>query len=158
MIGGDGNDNYEVDDAGDIVSETDANAGTGGYDSVHSYLNSYTLTDNVENGRVASNGTANLTGNSLNNVLYAGAGDNILDGSTGNDTAAYSYATAGVNVELSIAGAQATGGSGWDTVTGIENLTGSNYNDRLIGNSEANVLSGGVLATTYSMAEQAPIT
>jgi Ca2+-binding RTX toxin-like protein len=143
MIGGSGSDNYYVDDTGDVVSETDANSGTGGSDVVHSYLSSYTLTDNVENGRIASAGAADLTGNSLNNSLYAGASDNILDGSTGNDTAAYSYATAGVNVELSITTAQATGGSGWDTLTSIENLTGSNYNDRLIGNSEANVLTGG---------------
>ena len=39
--------------------------------------------------------------------------------------------------------AQATGGSGSDTLIAIENLTGSNYNDRLTGNAAANLLSGG---------------
>jgi Tol biopolymer transport system component len=41
------------------------------------------ISANVENGRLLSNGAANLTGNSLNNVLYAGVGNNVLNGSTG---------------------------------------------------------------------------
>ncbi|MER2626065.1 MAG: M10 family metallopeptidase C-terminal domain-containing protein, partial [Accumulibacter sp.] len=36
------------------------------------------------------------------------------------------------------------GGSGSDTLIGIENLTGSNNNDTLTGNSLANVLTGGL--------------
>jgi hypothetical protein len=49
---------------------------------VNSYLTAYTLGANVENGRILATGTANLTGNTLNNVLYAGVGDNLLDGSS----------------------------------------------------------------------------
>jgi serralysin len=37
--------------------------------------------------------------------------------------------------------AQATGGSGSDTLTSIENLIGSAYADKLTGNSGANSLS-----------------
>ncbi|MFM2120507.1 MAG: hypothetical protein RL722_1975, partial [Pseudomonadota bacterium] len=43
-----------------------------------------------------------------------------------------------------IVGAQATGGSGSDSLVGIENLTGSSFNDTLSGNTAANVLDGGV--------------
>jgi Ca2+-binding RTX toxin-like protein len=50
---------------------------------------------NVENGRILATGAANLTGNSLNNVLYAGAGNNVLDGSTGTDTVSYAYGVTG---------------------------------------------------------------
>jgi hypothetical protein len=50
---------------------------------VYSYLSSYTLGTNVENGRILATGAANLTGNSLANVLYAGVGNNVLNGSTG---------------------------------------------------------------------------
>ncbi len=32
------------------------------------------------------------TGNALSNVLYAGAGDNVLDGLGGNDWVSYAYA------------------------------------------------------------------
>jgi Ca2+-binding RTX toxin-like protein len=42
-----------------------------------------------------------------------------------------------------LATAQATGGSGSDTLISIENLTGSNYNDRLTGTTGANSLNGG---------------
>ncbi|HSX86866.1 MAG TPA: type I secretion C-terminal target domain-containing protein, partial [Pseudomonas sp.] len=61
----------------------------------------------------------------------------------GSDTAAYSYAASAVTVNLATTSAQATGGSGSDTLLNIENLTGSKYNDELTGNSAANTLSGG---------------
>jgi Ca2+-binding RTX toxin-like protein len=113
---------------------------------VFSYLSNYTLGANVENGRIISTAAANLTGNGLKNVLYAGVGNNLLDGGTGTDTVSYAYGvsgTTGVTVSLALAGAQATGSSGSDTLVGIENLTGSAYADRLTGNSAANKLDGG---------------
>jgi Ca2+-binding RTX toxin-like protein len=39
-------------------------------------------------------------------------------------------------------GAQNTG-AGTDTLSGIENLTGSSYNDILTGDANANTISGG---------------
>jgi Ca2+-binding RTX toxin-like protein len=146
MIGGDGSDTYYVRDVGDLVSETNATASTGGTDLVYSYLSSYTLGTNVENGRILATGVANLTGNTLNNILYAGVGNNVLDGGTGIDTVSYAYGvtgTTGVTVSLALTTAQATGGSSSDTLLGIENLTGSTYADRLTGNSGANVINGG---------------
>ncbi|WP_085725525.1 S-layer family protein [Pseudomonas sp. R37(2017)] len=143
MIGGDGSDLYYVDNIGDVVIETNASVGTGGKDTVYSFLSAYTLGANVEQGRLLSTGAANLTGNSLNNTLYAGVGNNVLNGSTGIDSASYLYATSAVAVSLAVTTAQATGGSGADTLLAIENLTGSNYNDRLTGNAAANLLSGG---------------
>jgi Ca2+-binding RTX toxin-like protein len=146
MIGGDGSDTYYVRDVGDSVSETNANLATGGADTVSSTLSTYTLGANVENGRILATGIANLTANSLNNVLYAGVGDNVLNGSTGTDTVSYAYGvtgTTGVTVNLSSTTAQATGGSGIDTLISIENLAGSNFNDSLTGNSAVNVLDGG---------------
>jgi Ca2+-binding RTX toxin-like protein len=59
MIGGDGSDLYVVDNVLDVISETNANPVTGGTDTVYSYLASYTLGNNVENGRVVLGGPAN---------------------------------------------------------------------------------------------------
>jgi Ca2+-binding RTX toxin-like protein len=143
MTGGDGSDTYYVDNIGDKVIETNAVASTGGTDIVYSYLSAYTLGANVENGRILSSGTASLTGNSLGNLLYAGAGNNVLDGAAGTDTVSYQYATAGVTVSLASTIAQVTGGSGSDTLKNIENLTGSNYADKLTGNAGSNTLTGG---------------
>ncbi|MEF8756318.1 MAG: hypothetical protein V5B60_20670 [Accumulibacter sp.] len=144
LLGGDGSDLYYVDHAGDSVAENNANPASGGTDQVYSFLSAYTLTAHVECGRVLSSGAANLTGNDLDNLLYAGSGSNVVEGADGNDTVSYLYGgPIGVSVSLAIAGAQATGGSGSDTLIAIENLTGSSYDDTLVGDGNANRLEGG---------------
>ncbi|MES3025321.1 MAG: calcium-binding protein, partial [Pseudomonadota bacterium] len=143
MSGGDGADTYHVREAGDVVAETNASAGGAETDLVASYLATYTLGANVENGRVMSAAAANLVGNSLDNILYAGSGDNVLLGAGGIDTASYADAAAGVTVSLAASGAQATGGSGSDTLAGVENLVGTAFADALTGSSGANALTGG---------------
>ncbi len=81
LVGGLGNDIYVVDNASDVVIE-DAGAGT---DSVRTTLASYTLGANVEN--LISTGAGNFSGggNTLNNILISGAGDDLLNGGTGAD-------------------------------------------------------------------------
>ncbi|MBL8399308.1 MAG: hypothetical protein JNL84_14390, partial [Candidatus Accumulibacter sp.] len=90
MRGGDGNDCYVVDSSTDLVDES-TSITTGGIDTVYSYV-SYTLGANVENLRIFDSIAVNGTGNALDNVLYAGAGDNELDGGAGIDTLSYTYA------------------------------------------------------------------
>jgi Ca2+-binding RTX toxin-like protein len=143
LVGGDGSDIYIVDNVGDVVSETNAVAATGGTDSVYTTLASYILGANVENLRLMATTAANGTGNTLNNTLFAGAGNNILHGSDGIDTASYAFAASGVIASLAVSTAQATGGSGSDTLLAFENLAGSNFNDTLTGNAAANTLTGG---------------
>ncbi|MNV07047.1 Bifunctional hemolysin/adenylate cyclase precursor [compost metagenome] len=138
MKGGAGDDTYYADNASDVVTEL-ANEGT---DTVISTL-THTLAVNVENLRLNATGAINGTGNTLDNVLYAGAGNNTLNGLGGSDAASYLYAGSAVTVSLASTSAQATGGSGSDTLQNIENLTGSSFNDTLTGSSVANVLDGG---------------
>jgi Ca2+-binding RTX toxin-like protein len=69
-------------------------------------------------------------------------GDDILDGGSQVDTVSYAEATAGVTVDLTVAGPQATG-EGTDTLVGIENLTGSAFADTLKGDAGSNYLRGG---------------
>jgi Ca2+-binding RTX toxin-like protein len=64
-----------------------------------------------------------------------------MSGGSQTDTVSYAGAVGAVTVAL-IAGAQATGGAGSDTISGVENLTGSNHGDTLTGNSGVNVLTG----------------
>jgi Ca2+-binding RTX toxin-like protein len=145
MSGGDGADHYHVREAGDVVVETNATVGAAETDLVHSYVAAYTLGANVEQARVMINTASNLTGNAMDNMLWAGFGANVLDGATGIDTVSYADgATSGVTVSLAAAGVQATGGSGSDTLTGIEHLVGSAFADKLTGNSGANALTGGL--------------
>jgi Ca2+-binding RTX toxin-like protein len=143
LIGGAGNDTYVVDVAGDVVTEL-ANEGT---DIVYAYV-SHTLAANVENIRLHTTGNIDATGNALNNILYAGDGNNVLNGGDGIDTVSYAYAASAVTASLAITTAQATGGSGSDTILNVESLVGSNFNDKLTGNTAANSLNGGAGADT----------
>ncbi|HEX5624146.1 MAG TPA: VCBS domain-containing protein, partial [Sulfuricurvum sp.] len=77
-----------------------------------------------------------------NDTLMGGAGNDTLIGGTETDTASYINASSGVMVNL--AAGTATGGDGSDTLADIENVIGSNYNDNITGNGDANVLSGGL--------------
>jgi Ca2+-binding RTX toxin-like protein len=138
LLGGTGNDSYWIDAAGDVVTEATGE----GTDTVLSYLASNTLGANIENLELLASG-ASGTGNTLDNVIVAGSGNNILDGRTGIDTVSYRNASGAVTVSLEYATAQATGASGSDTIVNFENLTGSSYADTLNGNGLVNVLDGG---------------
>ncbi|WP_448693383.1 retention module-containing protein [Pseudomonas rhizophila] len=92
----------------------------------------------------AGSGNNVLHGEAGNDLLYSGAGNDLLDGGTGNDTASYAHASAGVTVNLGLLAAQNTVGAGIDTLAGIENLVGSNFNDTLIGDSASNRINGGL--------------
>jgi Ca2+-binding RTX toxin-like protein len=141
LVGGGGNDTYLVDRADDSIAE-----GTnGGVDTVIASVGfSIAALPAVENLRLNTIAAANATGNALANVLYAGAGANVLAGGSGADTASYRYAGAAVTVNLGLAGQQNTGGSGSDTLVSIERLNGSDYNDTLVGNAGANRFDGGL--------------
>ena len=140
MSGGAGNDSYYLRESGDVIVEN-ASEGT---DLVHAYV-STTLGANVENGRIYN--TFNITGNSLSNTLYASSGNNVISGGTGTeaDTVSYLYGVSGstgVTITLGTSGAQATGGSGSDTLVNIEKLYGSNYADKLTGSGSGNTFYG----------------
>jgi Ca2+-binding RTX toxin-like protein len=99
-----------------------------------------TWTDDTISGLA---GNDKLTGGAGNDTLDGGAGNDTLTGSEGSDTASYASATAAVTVSLAITKAQNTKGAGTDTLSTIENLTGSSFNDVLTGSSAANVITGG---------------
>lgn len=66
-----------------------------------------------------------------------------LNGGSGSDTVSYQLATMAVSASLAARGAQLQGGLFDDDVfDSIENLTGTHYDDTLIGDGEANVLKG----------------
>ncbi len=86
-------------------------------------------------------GNDTLDGGDGDDLLNGGIGDDVLIGGAGNDTATYADAAVGVTVSLAITAAQATG-VGSDTLSGIENLIGSSFDDSLTGDAGANRLEG----------------
>ncbi len=104
-----------------------------------------------------TNNTSSIVadGGEGNDFLQGTFGNDILNGGNGNDTAsfvtAYSTTAAGLSVDLNIQGAaQNTMVAGMDTLIGIENLIGSQYNDTLIGDANANIIEGGLGNDTLS--------
>jgi len=86
-------------------------------------------------------GNDQLTGGAGNDILRGGAGADTLNGGNGNDTASYADSAGAVTVNLATASA-AGGDAEGDTITGIENLVGSNLDDTLTGDLGPNVLTG----------------
>jgi Ca2+-binding RTX toxin-like protein len=94
---------------------------------------------------VLNGGSGNdiISGGAANDTLIGGAGNDTMDGGSGVDVADYSEATTRVTVDLAFSGPQNTGnGTGFDTLSNIENLTGGRLTDRLSGNGLDNVLKG----------------
>ena len=78
-----------------------------------------------------------------NDTFFGGGGNDKFYGGDGRDTADYSEAASGVVVSLETGQASNDGDGGSDTMEGIENVTGSPYNDTITGDSNANVIKGG---------------
>ena len=165
MAGGAGDDTYVVDSPSDLVNE-DPN---GGVDQVISSVTITTLSQNVE-VLTLKKGNINGTGNALDNVIIGSTSNNILSGGDGADTLiggmgndtffgetaasqgddadtiSYGGAKKGVVFSLvnTLAG-QKTGGAGTDRIydiSGIENLTGTSFNDILSGSTIGNLIHG----------------
>ncbi len=158
LNGGDGNDSYYVDQAGDVVTETNAVLATGGSDTVYASLN-YTLGNNVENlvlqgtaYKGIGNALANkLTGNAADNWLDGGAGADTMAGGAGNDT--YVLAAGDVISEAAGGGVDTvrTALSGHTLGANIENgvmlasaasMAGNALANRIVGNMANNTISG----------------
>lgn len=126
--------------AGDLTNETingsafaDTIGGLGGNDTINGLAGNDTL-----NG---GSGNDILNGGDNDDILIGGLGNDTLVGGNGIDTADYSGAGAGVTVSL--ATGNATGGAGTDTLSGVENVTGTSFNDRIDGDGAANTIRGG---------------
>ena len=141
LRGGLGDDTYVANQTGDrILEEADA-----GIDTVLSFAKTFKLGANVENGRIMSEGRAHMNGNALDNVVYAGTGNNVMNGGAGTDTVSFEFGVtgdAGVRVDLASPAVADTGGSGRDKVHNFENVIGSANADWLGGDDGDNMLQG----------------
>jgi Ca2+-binding RTX toxin-like protein len=75
-------------------------------------------------------------------VIFGGAGADFIDGGTGTDTARYDDSSAGVSVFLTT-GEGFGGTAEGDSLTSIEDLVGSDYDDYLVGTTGSNSFHGG---------------
>lgn len=93
--------------------------------------------DDVLNG---GTGTNHVNGGAGNDYIFAGGGNDTVVGGAGYDTIDFANATNGVHVNLN---AHTATGFGSDTISGVEAVRGSAFNDVLIGDKGNNALDGG---------------
>jgi Ca2+-binding RTX toxin-like protein len=154
FIGGSGNDTLTgstppdalFGDAGEdeLTGGNGADLMRGGADN--DLLNGGLAADGLDGGP----GNDRLSGGDGNDVLENSAGNDLLDGGGDvtigqvGDRVQHEQMTpaGGVTLDLAVAGPQATGGAGTDTLVDIEDLGGTGFDDVLRGDGDDNVLDG----------------
>jgi Ca2+-binding RTX toxin-like protein len=107
--------------------------------------------NNAINGLYGQGGNDFIQGRGGSDVIEGGDGDDWLDGGAGadninggngaNDIAAYGGSASAVSLDLQ-AGTYSGGDATSDTLSNVEGLSGSEFNDTLSGNASANRLFG----------------
>ncbi|MGO4727983.1 MULTISPECIES: calcium-binding protein [unclassified Inquilinus] len=127
LFGGAGDDNLDGGDDNDVLQ------GAAGIDTLAGGAGADTL--------YGGDGDDTLDGGDGNDVLIGGAGIDGLTGGAGIDTAYYAASASAVTVDLA-AGTGLGGDAQGDTLTGVEQVVGSAFNDVLRGDAGANTLWG----------------
>jgi Ca2+-binding RTX toxin-like protein len=128
--GTDGNDVKDGTDDSDLMN------GFGGDDELHGKGGNDNINGDARNDRLFGDDGNDL----LDGGLQEGDDSDLLDGGNGIDTASYAQVQDGVDVNLAQGIAQ--GGGNLDELVSIENLTGTNFADKLVGNGAANFIQG----------------
>ena len=119
----------------DVLEGTEADDtidGLAGNDEISGFAGNDTL--------IGGAGNDTLTGGTGDDALLGGGGTDVINGGDGVDT--NSFEDIGLGVEASINNGTATYGMVTETFTNIENLTGTDFDDRLGGDAGDNVLIG----------------
>jgi Ca2+-binding RTX toxin-like protein len=134
MQGGDGNDYYFIDDAKDVVTESNKNGHLGGDDTIESTI-SYILDKNIENLVLTGDKKIDGTGNEFANQISGNSAENVLTGNAGNDDI---FGDKGADTLF--------GGDGEDFLNGGEGadvMNGDTGDDLLQGGEGSDTLNGG---------------
>ena len=136
-------DGFDTLDFSTDISDQSINLNPGWASDVYSRKGTLIIArDTLIERYIAGSGDDNVIGNIADNVLEGGPGADTLDGGPGLDTA--SYTASPDTVVINLATGTVTGGhADGDTLTSIENLTGSKHDDTLTGDDNDNVLEGG---------------
>ncbi|WP_139210042.1 Hint domain-containing protein [Palleronia pelagia] len=132
VFGGDGNDLIEDRSGFNYTGENSLDGGAG---------NDTVFAGGGNDILLGDAGADSLIGEDGNDVLVGGAGGDALSGGSGTDTASYEGSSAAVSVNLDTGNASGGDASG-DTLSSVENLTGSSFNDTLTGDAGNNRIEG----------------
>ena len=127
------------DATGDSYSSIENIGGTNFADILGGDAGNNTVSGNDGNDWLfGSGGLDNLQGGNGNDVLEGGAAADVLDGGAGTDVASYRNSTGGITLDLITPG-NSSGDAAGDTLTGVENIWGTAFNDTI----RSNISGGG---------------
>ena len=177
LQGGGGNDTLEGRGGNDTLDGGSGN-NTAGYEaaaaSVSVDLGAGVASQDGDGGQDTLTGIENVIGSAQSDLLMGDANDNVLqggggndtlegrggndtlDGGSGNNTAGYEAAAASVSVDLGAGVASQDGDGGQDTLTGIENVIGSAFDDTILardGRAEGITCGPGTDSVTADLAD-----
>ncbi|WP_411840559.1 calcium-binding protein [Paracoccus sp. ME4] len=138
VFGGSGNDKLSGEHGHDYLSGgygTDYIDGGGGADTLDGGFGDDKL--------FGSFGNDHILGGLGSDWLNGGSGNDTLDGGAGADWVSFQGMRHSVRIDVSVAGSQATG-YGRDVILNVENIHGGAGNDTLLGNSQSNIIRGGM--------------
>jgi Ca2+-binding RTX toxin-like protein len=121
-------------------------SGNGGNDTITVKSGPAVLSGNDGNDRLVSSpeGFANsLYGGNGSDTFKGGTGPDTFEGDAGTDTVDYSASTAGVTVRLDGINNDGRTGEHDNVLADVENVSGSAFNDLMVGSAAANVFAGG---------------
>ena len=125
-----------------LLKGNDTITGNAFGNALHGFAGNDTVDGGAGNDQLfGDKGNDTLLGGEGDDQLVGGEGADRLDGGVGADTASYATSSAAVSASL-LTGKGTFGDAKGDTFVAVENLTGSNFNDTLIGNGAANTLAG----------------
>lgn len=164
LYGQGGNDTVTGGGGNDVIyggTEADSLLGDAGNDRIYGEAGSDTLSGGLgddtlyggseDDSLLGGDGNDQLHGDAGNDTILGEAGDDtlvggegadVLSGGTGRDTADYSGSAQGVNVNL-LTGLGTGGDAQGDSLTGVDNLVGSNFDDTLTAHNSQGDLYGG---------------
>lgn len=128
-----------------IIAGTGADTVTAGNGNNTFNLGSGNNTITAGNGNntfISGDGNDNYTAGNGTNIFRGGLGTNSYIGGTGSNTVDYSLLTT-TAVTLSLLAGTASGTGLSDTLSGIQNVTGTDFADTVTGNTLANTIYGG---------------
>ncbi|HEV7323830.1 MAG TPA: calcium-binding protein [Bosea sp. (in: a-proteobacteria)] len=138
--------------SGAVTVDLDASTATDGDASGDQISGFENLIGSAHGDSLSGDAGANtIDGSDGDDIIRGAAGADVLIGGAGSDTLSYAGSNAAVTIDL--AAQTATGGHATgDTISGFENVVGSDQNDTFIVSDAANAIDGGAGTDTVSYA------
>lgn len=148
IVGRDGNDDIDAGAGDDDIhggDGTDDIHGDDGNDYIFGGAGGDTIYGDAGDDMICGNGDDDtIYGGAGSDTIYGDLGDDTIDGGTGIgiDTIDYSAGTSALSVNLATGTATgATGGT--DTISNVERIIGTSFDDTITGSAKADILEGG---------------